>query len=338
MPEPTTDLPATIVARAPKALLHDHLDGGLRPATVVELAEAVRLRRPAHDGCRGAGAGSATRADSGSLVRYLETFAHTVAVMQTRDALTRVARECALDLAADGVVYAEVALRARAAPRGRPRPDRGRRGGAGRVPRGRAGGGGRRHAHPDAHPAHGDAARGAQPRDRRAGRALPRRGRRRASTSPAPRPGSRPPGTSTRSSTSAGRTPTSPSTPARRSGCRASGRRSSGAAPTGSGTACASSTTSRPVTTAPRARWAVGLRARLPHPARDVPQLERPDRCRGLDRGAPDRAAQRAALPGDGQHRQPADERHVDEPRDAAARRRGRLDPATTCAGSRSTR
>ena len=46
-------------------------------------------------------------ADSGSLVRYLETFAHTVAVMQTADALRRVARECALDLAADGVVYAE---------------------------------------------------------------------------------------------------------------------------------------------------------------------------------------------------------------------------------------
>ena len=46
-------------------------------------------------------------ANSGSLVRYLETFAHTVGVMQTRESLIRVASECAQDLAADGVVYAE---------------------------------------------------------------------------------------------------------------------------------------------------------------------------------------------------------------------------------------
>ena len=71
-----------------------------------------------------------------------------------------------------------------------------------------------------------------------------------ASTSPARRRATRRPGTSTRSSTSSGRTPTSPSTPARRSGCRRSGRRSSGAAPTGSATASGSSTTSRSTTTA----------------------------------------------------------------------------------------
>src|SRR5215831_8168355 len=92
---------------APKALLHDHLDGGLRPASVVELADDIGHRLPAPD------ADSLARwftaaADSGSLERYLETFAHTVAVMQTSDALYRVAKECALDLAADGVVYAEV--------------------------------------------------------------------------------------------------------------------------------------------------------------------------------------------------------------------------------------
>ncbi|MEV6629652.1 adenosine deaminase [Actinoplanes sp. NPDC051470] len=95
------------ILKAPKALLHDHLDGGLRPATIVELAGAVGHALPETDPER-LGAWFAAAADSGSLERYLETFAHTVAVMQTEEALHRVARECALDLAADGVVYAEV--------------------------------------------------------------------------------------------------------------------------------------------------------------------------------------------------------------------------------------
>ncbi|MEV0730836.1 MULTISPECIES: adenosine deaminase [Polymorphospora] len=95
------------IVKAPKALLHDHLDGGLRPATVVELAEAVGHQLPATDPAE-LGGWFVESADSGSLERYLETFAHTVAVMQTEDALFRVAAECALDLAADGVVYAEV--------------------------------------------------------------------------------------------------------------------------------------------------------------------------------------------------------------------------------------
>ncbi len=95
------------VAAAPKIVLHDHLDGGLRPATVVELAAEVGHQLPAA-GADALGAWFRDSADSGSLERYLETFAHTVGVMQTRDALMRVARECAVDLAADGVVYAEV--------------------------------------------------------------------------------------------------------------------------------------------------------------------------------------------------------------------------------------
>jgi adenosine deaminase len=95
------------IRRAPKALLHDHLDGGLRPATVVELAAEVGHELPATDADELGGWFTAA-ADSGSLVRYLETFAHTVGVMQTASALHRVAAECALDLAADGVVYAEV--------------------------------------------------------------------------------------------------------------------------------------------------------------------------------------------------------------------------------------
>jgi adenosine deaminase len=94
--------------RAPKVLLHDHLDGGLRPATVVELAQEYDypnlptmdvddLARWFHRGAK-----------RNDLVLYLETFAHTVGVMQHRDAIIRVAAECAQDLAADGVVYAEI--------------------------------------------------------------------------------------------------------------------------------------------------------------------------------------------------------------------------------------
>ncbi|WP_433652791.1 adenosine deaminase [Micromonospora zamorensis] len=95
------------IVKVPKALLHDHLDGGLRPATIVDLAAEVGHELPATDP-EALGRWFADAADSGSLERYLETFAHTVAVMQTAPALRRVARECALDLATDGVVYAEV--------------------------------------------------------------------------------------------------------------------------------------------------------------------------------------------------------------------------------------
>ena len=95
------------IVKVPKALLHDHLDGGLRPATIVELAAEVGHELPTTD-AEALGRWFVEAASSGSLERYLETFAHTVAVMQTAPALRRVARECALDLAADGVVYAEV--------------------------------------------------------------------------------------------------------------------------------------------------------------------------------------------------------------------------------------
>ena len=95
------------IKAAPKVLLHDHLDGGLRPGTVLELAADVGHDLPAQD-AESLGRWFAEAADSGSLVRYLETFDHTVAVMQTEAAISRVARECVEDLAADGVVYAEV--------------------------------------------------------------------------------------------------------------------------------------------------------------------------------------------------------------------------------------
>src|SRR5204862_5194823 len=110
VPEPTATrngLDDDLIRRAPKVLLHDHLDGGLRPETIVELAAETGHALPAGD------AASLKRwftesADSGSLERYLETFDHTVGVMQRAGHLTRVARECVEDLAADGVVYAEV--------------------------------------------------------------------------------------------------------------------------------------------------------------------------------------------------------------------------------------
>ena len=91
----------------PKVSLHDHLDGGLRPATIVELAEASGHTLPSTDPVA-LGEWFRESANSGSLVRYLETFDHTIAVMQTREGLARVAREFVEDLVEDGAVYAEV--------------------------------------------------------------------------------------------------------------------------------------------------------------------------------------------------------------------------------------
>ncbi|QVI27067.1 adenosine deaminase [Mycolicibacterium neoaurum] len=104
----STPLTLDLIKQAPKALLHDHLDGGLRPATVLELAEQTGYADlPATDADELA-TFFRTAAHSGSLVRYLEPFAHTVGVMQTPEALHRVAYECVEDLAEDNVVYAEV--------------------------------------------------------------------------------------------------------------------------------------------------------------------------------------------------------------------------------------
>jgi adenosine deaminase len=91
----------------PKVSLHDHLDGGLRPSTIIELADEVGHTLPTTDPVA-LGEWFRESADSGSLVRYLETFDHTVAVMQTKDGLFRVAKEFVEDLADDGVVYGEV--------------------------------------------------------------------------------------------------------------------------------------------------------------------------------------------------------------------------------------
>jgi adenosine deaminase len=94
--------------QAPKALLHDHLDGGLRPATIVDLASEFGYDGLPTTDPVDLAAWFRRGADRKSLELYLETFTHTVGVMQERDAIIRVAAECAEDLAADGVVYAEV--------------------------------------------------------------------------------------------------------------------------------------------------------------------------------------------------------------------------------------
>jgi adenosine deaminase len=93
--------------QAPKALLHDHLDGGVRPQTILDIADEVGHQLPA-DTADGIDSWFVEAASSGSLERYLETFVHTLAVMQRPDDLRRVAAECVADLADDGVVYAEV--------------------------------------------------------------------------------------------------------------------------------------------------------------------------------------------------------------------------------------
>jgi adenosine deaminase len=101
---PGTDV---IVESLPKISLHDHLDGGVRPSTIVDLATAAGIEIPAsttdqlNEWVR-------ANADSGNLVDYLATFEVTLSVMQTADNLERIAREFVEDLIADGVVYAEV--------------------------------------------------------------------------------------------------------------------------------------------------------------------------------------------------------------------------------------
>ncbi len=97
-----------IIERAPKVVLHEHLDGGLRPTTVLELARDIDYKGLPTGDPEELARWFIADAPGSDLVRYLEGFAHTTAVMQTKEQLERVASESALDLARDGVVYAEV--------------------------------------------------------------------------------------------------------------------------------------------------------------------------------------------------------------------------------------
>ncbi|GAB6856941.1 adenosine deaminase [Microbacterium xylanilyticum] len=91
----------------PKVSLHDHLDGGVRPATIIELADAAGIELP-HTDATALGMWFRTQASAGSLVDYLKTFDVSLSVMQTADNLRRIAREFVEDLVRDGVVYGEV--------------------------------------------------------------------------------------------------------------------------------------------------------------------------------------------------------------------------------------
>jgi adenosine deaminase len=107
---PTAEQRRDLVQRVPKVLLHDHLDGGLRPATVIELAAEIGYRELPTTDAAELGRWFTAGADRGSLEQYLEGFRHTVAVLQSRDAIERVPAQFAQDLAADGIVYAEVRM------------------------------------------------------------------------------------------------------------------------------------------------------------------------------------------------------------------------------------
>lgn len=96
-----------VINDLPKVSLHDHLDGGLRPATIVELAAEAGVALPTTDAVA-LGAWFADQSNSGSLVEYLKTFDVTTSVMQTAPQLHRIAKEFVEDLVADGVVYGEV--------------------------------------------------------------------------------------------------------------------------------------------------------------------------------------------------------------------------------------
>ena len=97
------------IGNAPKVVLHDHLDGGLRPQTLLELADRIGYSGlPTTKSAEALQSAIHHEAQGADLATYLSTFRHTIAVLQTAEALERVAEECAADLAADGVVYAEV--------------------------------------------------------------------------------------------------------------------------------------------------------------------------------------------------------------------------------------
>src|SRR5215475_10555240 len=101
------NLDAAIVKNLPKVLLHEHLDGVLRPGTVIDLAKDINYRQLPTDDPAQLANWFHHGANQGSLPKYLEGFAHTIAVMQTEEALDRVAYEQAEDLSRDGVIYFE---------------------------------------------------------------------------------------------------------------------------------------------------------------------------------------------------------------------------------------
>jgi adenosine deaminase len=96
------------ITAAPKVLLHDHNDGGLRPQTMIEMADEIGYDKLPFNEADRLGKWFFEACSEGTLELYLETFEHTISLMQTPEQIIRVGRECAIDLARSGVVYAEV--------------------------------------------------------------------------------------------------------------------------------------------------------------------------------------------------------------------------------------
>ena len=258
--------------------------------------------------------------------------------MQTPDAIERVAAECALDLAADGIVYAEVRYAPELSTQGGLSLDDVMRAWLSGFERGARDVGSRRAADHDPRDRHRDAPVRAIGGDRRAVHPLPRRWRRRL-----------------RHRRARGRLPAEPPSrclpahPPRelpRDDPRGRGVRPPvdlGSAPVVRRRAPRSRGADRrrpahPARRDDRARSARPVRAGPTRAPRDVPDLERPHRCGRLDRRPPHRPAATAALPGDREHRQPADERRDPERRVRGGSRRPSASASTRCSGSRRTR
>ena len=96
------------IREAPKILLHDHLDGGLRPSTIIELAKKAGNKKLPTYNEHELSNWMIETANRNDLKLYLEAFTHTISAMQTKEAIYRVAAECAEDIAEDGVIYAEI--------------------------------------------------------------------------------------------------------------------------------------------------------------------------------------------------------------------------------------
>lgn len=96
-----------IIKSVPKVLLHDHLDGGLRAQTVIDLAKDIKYNKLPTKDAGELGAWFHQGANKGNLAEYLQGFEHTCAVMQTKESLERAAYEMMEDMKNDGVCYVE---------------------------------------------------------------------------------------------------------------------------------------------------------------------------------------------------------------------------------------
>ncbi len=96
-----------IIKSAPKVLLHDHLDGGLRPQTIIDISKQIGYKKLPTSDPGELGKWFHRGANKGNLIEYLQGFEHTIAVMQTKESLERVAYEMMEDMKNDGVCYVE---------------------------------------------------------------------------------------------------------------------------------------------------------------------------------------------------------------------------------------